>query len=113
MSAMIGSAQAHRRLLADADLRPGMRVLDVGCGTATLSLLAAHTQPAASVVGLDQDRRALDRARSKALDAGRDLRFDVGLAGSLPYEDASMDRVLSAFVLHHLPDGQRRGSSGP
>ena len=50
------------RLVAQADLRPGHRVLDIGCGTATLTIEIKRSQPAAEVVGLDGDPEVLRRA---------------------------------------------------
>jgi predicted RNA methylase len=44
-----------RRLIQQANIQPGMRVLDLGCGTPTLSILTKQTYPNAEVVGLDGD----------------------------------------------------------
>jgi ubiquinone/menaquinone biosynthesis C-methylase UbiE len=107
VSRLLGVEAVHRRLLASADVRPGHRVLEIGCGTGDLALLAKAEQPAASVVGLDPDLPALTRARRKARRRGVTVQWDHGVAGDLPYPDASVDRVLSAFMLHHVPDRER------
>ena len=91
-----------RYLIAQADLAGGRRVLDLGCGTGTLTLLAKQTHPDADMVGLDPDPQVLSRARGKAVQAGVAITWDEGLATSLPYPDRSFDRVLSSLVLHHL-----------
>jgi ubiquinone/menaquinone biosynthesis C-methylase UbiE len=91
----------HRRLVAEAGLTPGMRVLEVGCGTGNLALLARRT--GADVIGLDPDPRVLAIAARKA----PDVRFDQGFAERLPYPDDSFDRVLSAFMYHHLKPAAR------
>ena len=44
-----------RHLIRQANLQPGHQVLDVGCGTGTLTLLIQQTEPAALVAGLDGD----------------------------------------------------------
>lgn len=102
LTRVLGIPSVHRRLLERADVRAGHRVLDIGCGTGALTLLAKQTEPAAGVVGLDPDPAALSRARAKARSRSLDVHFDVGSSGSLPYPDGSMDRVLSAFMVHHL-----------
>jgi len=91
-----------RGLVEQAGIEPGHRVLDLGCGTATLTILAKQMHPDAEVVGLDGDRRILDIARTKILKAGLAIALDRGMAYDLPYEDHSFDRVLCSLVLHHL-----------
>src|SRR5262245_64541237 len=75
---LIGSEAAHRQLLDQAGIDPDHRVLDIGCGTGNLTLLAKHLQPRAEIVGLDPDPKALARARRKAEERGLALRFDRG-----------------------------------
>lgn len=59
------------QLVEQAALGPGMRALDLGCGTGTLTILLARSCPEASVVGLDADPDVLERAREKASPRGR------------------------------------------
>jgi ubiquinone/menaquinone biosynthesis C-methylase UbiE len=97
------------RLLEQAAIAPGQRVLDLGCGTGTLAIWAAERSPGAELVGLDGDEEVLDRARRKAAEAGVAVRFDRGLSYDLPYGDDSFDRVVSSLFFHHLkPDAKRR-----
>jgi len=98
-------SRAHRRLLVHAGLEPGMRVLEIGCGTGNLTALAKRTQPGALVTGLDPDPQALARAQRKA--AKHEIHFDRGFAQRLPYVDGTFDRVLSAFMYHHVPAAER------
>ena len=99
---LMGAGRAHADLLAGADIRPGARVLEIGCGTGNLLLRVKRRCPDAEVTGLDPDPAALRLARRKADRAGLAVRLDRGFATDLPYPDASVDRVLSAFMLHHL-----------
>src|SRR3954471_4188287 len=101
---VLGIARIHGRLAEAAAVRPGQRVLEIGCGTGNLALLVKAREPGAHVVGLDPDFAALARARRKARRRGLPVQWDVGSAAELPYPDASLDRVLSSLMLHHLPD---------
>ncbi len=107
---LLGAEQARKLLLDQAQLRSDLRVLDIGCGTGTLSLFLKRQFPGMEVVGLDPDPRALARARRKAERAEVPIRFDEGFSDDLPYRDASLDRVFSCFMFHHLPADKREKS---
>jgi ubiquinone/menaquinone biosynthesis C-methylase UbiE len=100
---LLGGDAARRVLLDEAALRPGQRVLDVGCGTGTLATLIKQLHPEVEVVGLDPDPKALARALRKAEGAAVSVQFDQGFGDDLPYAEASFDRVFSSFMFHHLP----------
>jgi ubiquinone/menaquinone biosynthesis C-methylase UbiE len=104
---LLGGDKARRALVDQAPLRPGHRVLDVGCGTGTLVVLMKRLHPDIDVVGLDPDPKALARGRRKAERAGLSIHFDRGFADELPYPDASFDRVFSSFMFHHLESGEK------
>jgi ubiquinone/menaquinone biosynthesis C-methylase UbiE len=84
-------------LIQQARIGPGMRVLDLGCGTGTLTVMAKLAHPGASFTGLDGDQRT---AAEKAPGSG--VTWQLGLAGDLPFPDAHFDRVLTSLVIHHL-----------
>jgi SAM-dependent methyltransferase len=98
------------RLVREAEIAPGHRVLDLGCGTGTLTLLVKAEHPAAAVCGVDGDPKVLAIAHRKAGRAGADVSFDQALADRLPYPDRSFDRVLSCLVLHHLTREEKLGA---
>jgi ubiquinone/menaquinone biosynthesis C-methylase UbiE len=83
-------------------------VLDLGCGTGTLTILTKQRHPESEVVGLDGDPKILEIARAKAQKAGIDIAFQEGMAFQLPYPDGSFDRVLCSLVLHHLTTENKR-----
>ncbi|MBE2199496.1 MAG: class I SAM-dependent methyltransferase [Anaerolinea sp.] len=98
-----------RSLVEQMALRPGMRVLDLGCGTGTLAIMLEQLQPEVEVTGIDGDLEVLAIAQEKAARAGVSIQWDSGMAYDLPYADGSFDRVVSSLVIHHLtmPDKQR------
>lgn len=104
---LLGVPALHRQLLAQAELRPGQSVLEIGCGTGNLALRAQRSHPDVVVTGLDPDVPSLDIARRKAARAGVDVAWDEGVAQDLPYADGSYDHVLSSLMLHHLEEDQR------
>ena len=90
--------ERRRAMLLDA-VRPGERVLDLGCGAGRF--VAALRDAGAEPVGVEIAQAALDRAARNA--PGADLRLLEG-DGSLPLEHASVDVVWCSEVLEHVPD---------
>ena len=103
----LGGEPTREALIRQANIRPGQRVLEIGCGTGTVLLRIKREHPDANVVGLDPDPKALERARRKAERAGAVVTLDRGFAGDLPYPAASFDRVLSSFMFHHLSAAEK------
>lgn len=104
---LVGARDAHWQLVAQAAVAPGATVLEIGAGTGNVLLLVKRAVPGATVIGLDPDPEALALARRKAVRAGLEVQLDEGFADRLPYPDGSIDRVLSSFMLHHLPAAER------
>ena len=102
MTRLMGADQARRGLLDQAQIRPGHRILDIGCGTGSLSIQVKRLHPGTDVVGLDPDPKALARASRKAARATVSIQFDQGFGDELPYPDGSFDRVLSSLMFHHV-----------
>jgi ubiquinone/menaquinone biosynthesis C-methylase UbiE len=91
-------------------LRPGERVLDVGCGSGVVTRdVAARIRPGGRVVGLDPNRAFLVVARELAGAAGvlEDVEFRHGDARALPFGDAEFDAALAVTALSHVPEGER------
>lgn len=97
-------------LIAQADVREGQRVLDLGCGTGTLAIWLKQAVPGATVVGIDGDEKMLELARRKAVDAGVEVQFDRGLSNPLPYPNCSFVRVVSSLFFHHLVPDEKRAT---
>src|SRR5437870_13432436 len=86
-------------LLDGADLRPGLRVLDLACGAGTPALAEARrVGPRGNVVGTDTSEAMLSLAREYAQEEGlANAEFRVADAGALPFADGSFDRVTAGF----------------
>jgi ubiquinone/menaquinone biosynthesis C-methylase UbiE len=100
--ALLPEAAFKSRLVEQCRLAQGHRVLDLGCGTGTLTLMIKRKHPEAEVVGIDGDPKIIEIAKKKISKAGVPVGLDVGMAFALPYADRSFDRVVSSLVLHHL-----------
>jgi len=104
---LLGGEAARKVLIDQAALRAGHHILEIGCGTGTLTTQIKRLHPDVEVVGLDPDPKALARAKRKAIRASVGIQFDPGFADELPYQEASFDRVFSCFMFHHLPADDR------
>lgn len=96
------------RLIRQARIEPSQRVLDVGCGTGTLTIMTKRAHREAAVFGLDADPEALDIARAKAAKDCVTVELHRGLAWEPPFEPGTFDRVISSLLLHHLTTENKR-----
>jgi arsenite methyltransferase len=87
-------------------LQPGERVLDLGCGAGTDTLVAAQmVGPEGSVTGIDMTPEMLAKARTSAGEMGAEnVEFVASEAERLPFPDASFDVVISNGVIDLVPD---------
>ena len=93
-----------------AKIVPGEKILDVGCGTGTLTIAAkARAGGNVEIHGIDAAPEMIEVARRKATEQGADIDFQVGLIEDIPFPDNEFDLVLSSFMLHHLPNELQRG----
>jgi ubiquinone/menaquinone biosynthesis C-methylase UbiE len=91
--------------IARRSVKPGMRVLDVACGTGNLAIPAAKA--GAKVTGVDFAANLLDEAKDRARREGVPAKLDEGDAENLPYEDSSFDLVVSMFGAMFAPRPER------
>ena len=101
----LGVNRANSKMVIElAQIKPGDRVLDVGCGSGNLTLTAkTYAGPNGAVAGIDAAPEMISVARQKAAQKGLQVDFQVGLIEKIPFPDASFDVVISRLVLHHLP----------
>lgn len=103
--ASFGREQRIREMVLDlAKLKTGESILDIGCGTGTLAILAKrHVGLQGEVFGIDASPEMIARAEKKARKTGVEVAFKNTLAESLPFSPTRFDAVLSTVMLHHLP----------
>jgi demethylmenaquinone methyltransferase/2-methoxy-6-polyprenyl-1,4-benzoquinol methylase/phosphoethanolamine N-methyltransferase len=106
----LGRERALREMTVQlASVGPGNKVLEVGCGTGTLTMAAKErTGPEGEVVGIDASPEVLEIARRKIARAGMSITLKHGLIEDIPYPDDQFDVVLSSFMIHHLPNDDLR-----
>jgi ubiquinone/menaquinone biosynthesis C-methylase UbiE len=85
------------------DIRPDDRVLDIGCGTGSLTIMIARRLTGnGQVIGIDAAPKMIAIARNKAARAGSRAEFAVGVAEELEFKDAAFDIVVNSMFLHHI-----------
>lgn len=88
-----------------AGLRPGMRVLDVGCGPGDVSMIAARlVGPDGTVLGVDAAADVVELARTRAADQGVEtVSFEATAIDDISLREP-VDAVIGRLILMHLPD---------
>ncbi len=83
------------------DIKPGMKVLDVACGSGNLAVLAA--EKGADVTGIDIAENLVNTAKKRAARLGLNIRFEQGDAEAMPYDDGTFDLVMTMFGAMFCP----------
>jgi SAM-dependent methyltransferase len=94
-------AQGGDEFVDNLDIKPGMKVLDVACGTGNTAIPEA--KKGADVTGVDIASNLIEQARARAEAEGVKAKFEVGDAEDLPYEDGSFDAVVTMFGAMFAP----------
>ncbi len=86
------------------DIRKGEKVLDVGCGTGALSILAKMAAgESGEVDGIDIAPKMITIAQQKARRSNLKINFRIASVNKLPFPDNFFDLVISSLMFHHLP----------
>ena len=99
------SRQLAPLFLEFVGVRDGENVLDVGCGTGSLSATLARVTAASKIVGIDPSKGFIDYARTQIADPR--VIFEVGDAQNMPYPDASFDRCMALLAVDWIPDARK------
>ncbi len=110
LTRVLGMNRVYDRVIAQAELADGLRVLEIGCGTGNVTIRAKRAHSGADLTGSDPDPLALARAQRKARGM-TGIRFERAYAQQLPYGEGEFDRVLSSMMLHHLDDDVKAGAA--
>lgn len=106
----LGQERKVRQATLDlVEIQPGDRILEVGCGTGSLTLAAKTKAGSQSqVFGTDIAPDMVDTARRKAAKAGLEVQFQVGRIEAIPFPDSDFNLVLSSLMLHHVPGNEAK-----
>lgn len=83
-------------------------ILDIGCGTATLTLMIEDKFKSATVIGLDGDPKILEIARQKINEKNKRVTLHEGYSTNIPFEDGRFELVFSSLMFHHLTSEDKR-----
>ena len=89
-------------LIGQMEIKPHNRILDFGCGSLTLSIMAANANPQVAFFAVDVDEKILGIAKEKLKAVGLAIQIQQYDGKTLPYPDNYFDKVMSSLVFHHL-----------
>jgi ubiquinone/menaquinone biosynthesis C-methylase UbiE len=106
----LGRERALREMTVNlAQVKPGDCVLEVGCGTGTLTLAAKRQAgPSGKVYGIDVIPGMIELSRRKAAQAQVDVTFQLGSIDDVPFSANQFDVVMCSFMIFHMSDMVRR-----
>ena len=92
-----------------AQVKPGDSVLEVGCGTGTLTLAAKRQAgPAGQVFGIDVIPGMIELSQRKAAQANENITFRLGSIDDIPFSENQFDVVMCSFMIFHMSEDTRR-----
>lgn len=91
-----------RALIAQANLAENQTILDLACGTGTLSIGIKKRFPQIDIYAVDADSKILQTAENKSQKHNSEINFQKSFSDKLPFENETFDRVFSTLSFHHL-----------
>ena len=106
----LGREQALREMTVNlAQVKPGDCILEVGCGTGTLTLAAKRrTGPSGKAFGIDVIPGMIELCQRKAAQANEDVTFQLGSIDDIPFSENLFDVVMCSFMIFHMSEDTRR-----
>lgn len=106
----LGRENALREMTVKlAGVKPGDSILEVGCGTGTLTLAAKRqVGPSGKVFGIDIIPGMIERSIQKAAQAALDVTFQLGNIEAIPFPENQFDVVMCSFMIFHMSEKVRR-----
>jgi ubiquinone/menaquinone biosynthesis C-methylase UbiE len=99
----------RERTVRAAGVKAGDCVLEVGCGTGSLTLEASRQiGPAGKAFGIDVIPLMIELSRQKASKLGSDVTFQVGNMDNIPFPENQFDVVMGSFMIFHMSEDKRR-----
>lgn len=90
------------KLIESACISSGQKVLDFGCGTGTLTIMAKQSNPDAAVTGIDIDTQILNKAIKRTKEKQLDILLIDYDGSRFPFQSNRFNCIISCLVLHHL-----------
>jgi ubiquinone/menaquinone biosynthesis C-methylase UbiE len=104
LSNIFGFGSTQRKQIIDLlDLKNGQRLLDVGCGTGSLLVIAKKMYPMIDMIGVDIDQKILEIAKHKSRIQKLEINFVLSGSENMRFAKETFDVVVSSLVFHHLP----------
>lgn len=101
---LLGYGKTQRNMVIDLlNLKSEAKLLDVGCGTGSLLILAKERFPQIKMIGIDIDPKVLSIANKKSQKTNLKIEFIQTSSANLPFANSSFNTVVSSLVFHHLP----------
>ncbi len=92
-----------------AQVRPGDCILEVGCGTGTLTLEAKkQAGPSGKAFGIDVIPGMIELSQRKAAQANENITFQLGSIDDIPFPENQFDVVMCSFMIFHMAEKTRR-----
>lgn len=91
-----------RALIAQANLDDNQTILDLACGSGTLSVGIKRRFPNIKIFAVDADREILEQAEYKSFERKLEINFGQSFSDKLPFENNKFDRIFSTLSFHHL-----------
>lgn len=101
---LLGYGEVQREKVVNLlKLKEDEKLLDVGCGTGTLLILAKKKYPHVKMTGIDIDAKVLGIAKEKTQKENLAVNYTQTSSAQLPFESDSFSVIVSSLVFHHLP----------